>query len=175
MIAKERLPALRRWFSSLDHILGHTRLPDFDADLEQLSMDPRRSPQRVGNAHLADKLAYLQRYSWSATTMSRLPAPIRSETRAMPTDDCIRLDDRQRIACFGKQSIEANKYQPIKNTKGLPSRRGSPQNVDLLPKHPDLCLQCCSRSHQVDERPENQPAKIRHRAVASADSSLLTN
>jgi hypothetical protein len=117
MIAKERLPTLRRWFSSLDHILGHTRLPDFDADLEQLSMDPRRSPQRVGNAHLADKPAYLLRYSWSATTMFRVPAPMRSETRAMPTDDGIRLDNRQRIACFGKQSIEANKYQLIKNTQ----------------------------------------------------------
>src|SRR6476660_7389137 len=91
--------------------------------------------------------AYLRGYSWSATTTSRLPAPIRPETRAMPTDDRIRLDDRQRIASLGKQSIEANKYQPIKNTKGLPSRSGAPQNVDLLPKHPDLCLQCCSRSH----------------------------
>src|SRR6266404_2755511 len=175
MIAKESLPTLRRRFSPLDHILGHTRLPDFDAELEQLSMDPRCAPQRISDAHPADKLAYLRRYSWSATTTSRLPAPIRSETRAMPTDDCIRLDDRQRITSLGKQSIKTNEYQPIKNTKGLPSRRGSPQNVDLLPKHPDLSFQCCSRSHQVDERPENQPAKISHYAVASADSSLLAN
>ena len=36
-------------------------------------MDPRRSPQRIGNPHLADKLAYLRRYSWSATTAPRLP------------------------------------------------------------------------------------------------------
>src|SRR5258708_1900393 len=147
MIVEECLPTLRRWFSSPGHILGHTRLPDFDAELEQLSMDPRRSPQRISNAHLVDKLAYVRGYGWSATTTSRLPAPIRSETRAMPTDDCIRLDDRQRIASLGKQSIEANKYQPIKNTKELPSRSGAPQNVDLLPKHPDLCLQRCSRSH----------------------------
>src|SRR5712691_3304924 len=55
MIAKESLPTLRRWFSPLDHILGHTRLPDFDAELQQLSMDPRRSPQRISNAHLVDK------------------------------------------------------------------------------------------------------------------------
>src|SRR5258706_6141567 len=109
MIAKESLPTLRRWFSPLDHILGHTRLPDFDAELEQLSMDPWRSPQRICNAHLVDKLAYVRWYSWSATTTSRLPAPIRSETRAMPTDDRIRLDDRQRIASLGGQSIEANK------------------------------------------------------------------
>src|SRR5258707_11996008 len=150
-------------------ILGHTRLPDFDAELEQLSMDPRRSPQRISNAHLVDKPAYVRGYSWSATSTSRLPAPIRSETRAMPTDDRIRLDDRQRIASLRKQSIEANKYQPIKNTKGLPSRSRAPQNVDLLPKHPDLGLQCCSRSHKVDECPENQPAKIGHNSVASAD------
>src|SRR5258705_190452 len=91
----------------------------------------------IGAAHLVDKLAYVRGYSWSATTTSRLPAPIRSETRAMPTDDRIRLDDRQRIASLRKQSIEANKYQPIKKTKGLPSRSRAPQNVDLLPKHPD--------------------------------------
>src|SRR5258707_15353695 len=147
MIAEECLPSLGRRASSPGHILGHTRLPDFDPELEQLSMDPRRSPQRISNAHLVDKLAYVRGYGWSAATTSRLPAPIRSETRAMPTDDRIRLDDRQRIASLGKQSIEANKYQPIKNTKRLPSRRGAPQNIDLLPKHPDLCLQCCSRSH----------------------------
>ena len=31
--------------------------PDINAELEEFSMDPRRSPQRIGNAHLADKLA----------------------------------------------------------------------------------------------------------------------
>src|ERR1700736_442124 len=61
MVMKKRLPALRRWPSSLHHILGHARLADIDAELKQLSVDPRRSPQRVGDAHLADKLAYLCR------------------------------------------------------------------------------------------------------------------
>src|SRR5258705_11578232 len=59
MVMKKRLPALRRWPSSLHHILGHARLADIDAELKQLSVDPRRAPQRVGDAHLADKLAYL--------------------------------------------------------------------------------------------------------------------
>src|SRR3979409_583763 len=61
MIMKERLPTLRWRASSPGHILGHARLADIDAELEQLSVDPRRSPQRVGDAHLADKLAYLCR------------------------------------------------------------------------------------------------------------------
>jgi hypothetical protein len=60
-------PALRRRVSSPDHVLGHAGLSDIDAELEELSMDPRRSAQRIGNAHLADKLAYLQRNRWPAT------------------------------------------------------------------------------------------------------------
>src|SRR5258708_8086661 len=80
-------------------------------------------------ATILRKLAYLLRYSWSATTMSRLPAPIRSETRAMPTDDCIRLDDRQRIACLGKQSIESNEYQVDEDAEHQSLRSSPPQNI----------------------------------------------
>src|SRR5258708_38353760 len=61
MVMKKRLPALRRWSSSLHQILGHARLADIDAELKQLSVDPRRSPQRLGDAHLAEKLVYLCR------------------------------------------------------------------------------------------------------------------
>src|ERR1700687_866602 len=84
MIAKERPPALGWRVSSHGHVLGHAGLSDIDADLEELSMAPRRSPQRIGNAHLADKLAYLRHYSWSATTAPRLPPPVRSEPGAVP-------------------------------------------------------------------------------------------
>jgi hypothetical protein len=59
MIAKERPPALGWRVSSLGHVLGHAGLSDIDAELEE-SMDPRRSPLRIGNAHLANKLAYLR-------------------------------------------------------------------------------------------------------------------
>src|SRR6202030_2240756 len=77
MVMKKRLSAFRRWPSSLHHILGHARLADIDAELKQLSVDPRRSPQRVGDAHLAEQLAYLCRYGWAATTTPEPPAPVR--------------------------------------------------------------------------------------------------
>src|ERR1700745_1388488 len=50
VIADECPPALRRRGSPPDHVLGHAGLSDIDAELEELSMDPRRSPQRIGNA-----------------------------------------------------------------------------------------------------------------------------
>jgi hypothetical protein len=41
----------------LRHVLGDAGLADLDAEQEKLSMDSRRSPQRVGEAHLADQPA----------------------------------------------------------------------------------------------------------------------
>src|ERR1700704_4236035 len=84
MNAKERPPALGWRVSSFGHVLGDAGLSDIDAELEEFSMDPRRFPQRIGKAHLADKLAYLRRYSWSAPTAPRLPPPVRSEAGAVP-------------------------------------------------------------------------------------------
>src|SRR5580692_6821238 len=75
VVAEERPPALGRRVPSPDHVLGHARLSDIDAELEEFSMDPRRSPQRIGNAHLADEPAYLRRYNWPAPTAPRLPPP----------------------------------------------------------------------------------------------------
>src|SRR6267378_5222602 len=71
MISEERLPSLGRRTSSLGHVFCHARLSDRDVELEQLSMDPWRSPQWVGDAHLADQSAYFQRNCWPATTRSR--------------------------------------------------------------------------------------------------------
>src|ERR1700756_733908 len=113
MIAKERLPALGWRVSSPGHVLGHAGLSDIDAELEEFSMDPRRSPQRIGNAHLADQLAYLQRNCWPATPRFRFPAPIQSEASAMPFDHGLRLDNRQRIANARANPIEAHKNQSV--------------------------------------------------------------
>src|SRR6266481_2691717 len=145
MIAKERPPALGWRVSSPGHVLGHAGLSDIDAELEEFSMDPRRSPQRIGNAHLADKLAYLRRYSWSATTAPRLPPPVRSEPGAVPTNNGVRLHDRQRIANLWKQPIETNEYQVVEDAERESLRSSPPQNVYLLPQCPNLCLKRCPR------------------------------
>src|SRR3979490_3424037 len=76
---------------------------NFDTELEQLSMNPWSSPERIGDAHLADQLSYLERHRGPATAASRLPAPIQPKTRAMPTNNGVRLHDRQRIANLWKK------------------------------------------------------------------------
>jgi hypothetical protein len=129
VVAEERPPALGRRVSSPDHVLGHARLSDIDAELEKFSMDPRRSPQRIGNAHLADKLAYLQRNCWPATPRFRFPSPIQTEAGAMPFDHGLRLNYCQRIANAREKPIKANKNQAVDGAEGLFLGSGSPQNV----------------------------------------------
>src|SRR6476661_5974585 len=91
MIIEKCFPTLGRRPSTPDHILGHARLSDIDAELEKLAVDARRAPEWICDAHLADQPAYFERYRRPATTASRLPAPVRPETRAMPTNNGVRL------------------------------------------------------------------------------------
>src|ERR1700716_3416621 len=170
MIAQERLPSLGRRTSSLGHIFSHARLSDRNVELEQLSMNPWRSPQRIGNAHLADKLAYLQRNCWPATPRFRFPAPIQSEASAMPFDYGLRLNNRQRIANAREKPIEANKNQSVDGAEGLFLRSGSPQNVYLLPQHPNFRLERCPRPKPINDHPKNESDKISHPVTASPDS-----
>src|SRR3984893_5640357 len=146
VIAEECPPALGRRVSSPDHVLGHAGLSDTDAELEEVSMDPRRSPQRIDNAHLADKLAYLQRNCWPATPRFRFPAPIESEARSMPFDYGLRLHNRQRLANARAKPIEANKNQSVDGAEGLFLRSGSPQ------KFPSRALPAT----ETDLRPSKQ-------------------
>ena len=101
-------------------------------------MDPRRAPQRIGNAHLADQPADLQRHNRPATTAARLPAPVRSESGAVPFYDGLRLHNRQCIYDGWRQSIQRSKDQAVRGTEGLPLRQTPSLDVKLMAKDQDL-------------------------------------
>ena len=73
-------PGLRRRLSPTNHVLGHGGLGDFNTELEQFPMDPRRSPEPIGQTHLADQLPNLpidRRPSRFA--LPTLPSPIATD------------------------------------------------------------------------------------------------
>src|SRR6266404_2020785 len=88
----------------------------------------------------------------------------------MPADKGVRLDDRQRIANSRDQSIETNEYHSVDGAEGEFLWSSSPQNVDLLPQRPNLCLKHYPRPDQIDNHPTNEPAKISHCTRSSSDS-----
>src|SRR5258707_5186000 len=62
LIAQESPPALRRCSPSSHHVLRDCRLADLNAELEQLTMDPGRTPERVDAPHLPNQIANLAIY-----------------------------------------------------------------------------------------------------------------
>jgi len=59
LIAQEAPPSRGRRTSSSHHVLGDRGLADLDTELEQFAMDPGRTPERVGAAHLPNQIANL--------------------------------------------------------------------------------------------------------------------
>ena len=138
-------------------------------------MDSRRSPQRVGEAHLADQPANFQRHRWSAAAASRFPAPIRSETGTMPTDHGVRLNDRKRTTGLREQPVKTNENQSVNWVESELARRPSPKHIDLLPQYQNLGLKRSSRPEKIREHPPDQSAQVQHHATASPNSQSTTS
>src|SRR5258708_6893545 len=83
---------------------------------------------------------------------------------------CVRLDHRHSIANVREHPIETNEYHSVDGAEREFLWSSSPQNVDLLPQRPNLCLKHYPRPDQIDNHPTNEPAKIPHCARSSSDS-----
>ena len=59
MVVEKGVPGLRGRFAVPEHVFGDSCLREFDSDLEQLTVDARSAPARIGMAHLADEIANL--------------------------------------------------------------------------------------------------------------------
>jgi len=66
VIPQEGAPGRGRRTSSSHHVFGDRSLADFDAELKEFTMDPRRSPERVGGVHLPNQFTNLSIYRWSS-------------------------------------------------------------------------------------------------------------
>src|SRR5882762_6914615 len=115
----------------------------------------RSSPWILGAPHnglamLISRISrrIFQQYSWSAAAVPRFPAPIRSETGTVPTDDGIRLHNRQRLDGIWHQTIQPNKDQAIHGTEGHSLRHMPSLDVKLMTKDQDLSFQRNPRPKQ---------------------------
>jgi hypothetical protein len=76
------------------HVLRDARLSDLKAELEQLAMDTRGTPQRIVNAHPPDQRAQVRGDLRPASRRARLPTPVPAEAGPMPADEGLGPDDR---------------------------------------------------------------------------------
>ena len=133
MVAQKRAPTLRWWPRVAAHIPSNRRLSDLEAELEQFTMNVWGAPERVRPAHLANERAQLSRDLRPANMVVRSPAPIRSKPSAVPANDRLRPDNRNRAKDGGEPVIKPNKQKTIgivevRSTRCLPAK-----HIDLLP------------------------------------------
>src|ERR1035437_2731364 len=131
VIAEESPPVLRRWCSSSSHrVLGGRSLADLDAELEQLTVYPGRTPERVGTAHLADQIPNLAIHCWPSG--SRTPSPKQAEALTVPLDDGGRLDQHHHLQTARPQSVEQDPEQAVESKQLGPTRPLAAKNVQLM-------------------------------------------
>src|SRR5664280_1004479 len=133
MVAQKRAPALRWWPRVAAHIPSDARLGDLEAELEQFTMNVWGAPERVRPAHLVNERAQLSRDPRSANRVARSPAPIRSKPGAVPANDGLRPDNRNRAKNGGEPAIEPNKQKTIGIVEVQPFRCSPAKHIDLLP------------------------------------------
>src|SRR5450756_2338392 len=133
MVAQKRAPALRWWPRVVAHIPSDCRLSDLEAELEQFTMDVWGAPERVRPAYLANERAQLSRNLRSANMVARSPAPIRSKPSAVPANDRLRPDNRNRAKDGGEPVIKPDKQKAISIVEVRSPRCPPAKHIDLLP------------------------------------------
>src|SRR3954447_17700401 len=111
----------------------------------------------------------------SAAAASRFPAPIRSEARAVPSYNSVRLNDRKRTTGLSEQPVKTNENQSVNWVESELARRPSPKHIDLFPQDQNLGLKRSSRPEKIREHPPDQSAQVQHHATASPDSQSTTS
>src|SRR5260370_7570926 len=157
MIVKESLPALRPPSPTPRHVLGDGRLCDLDPELQQFAMDAGRTPQPIGQTHLPNQAPDLPWYPRPTAPRARLPAPVQSEARPMPSNDGLRLDNRDSVQHRRKQAIEPDKEQAVRHRQLRLRGYALTQHVQLMPHHDDLGFQPRLRLERRDPDMKKHP------------------
>src|SRR5437867_10030906 len=79
VVLQECSPRLQRRPPRPEHVRRHRRLRDNQAELQQLAVDPRRTPQRIRAAHLPYQIPQVPPNRGPTPSASTLPCPVAPE------------------------------------------------------------------------------------------------
>src|SRR4029453_1372114 len=81
---QKRAPRLRRRLPLPEHVLRNRRLRHRQAQFQQLTVDLRRAPERIGTAHPPNQVSELHLDSGPSAPASTLPRPVTPEPLPVP-------------------------------------------------------------------------------------------
>jgi len=111
LVAQKATPSWRWGVWPAQHVLGDGRPTDLDAKLEQLTVDARRTPEWVGEAHLTDQFACVRIDGFAPS--SGPPTPVEPKALPVPLDHGSRLHQHHRLEAPRPRPIKADPDQPI--------------------------------------------------------------
>jgi hypothetical protein len=163
VVTQEGALSLGRRSTSVDRVLRDAGLSDLKAELEQLAVDARRTPQRIFRAHPPKQRAQFGIDPRSACKRAGFPTPVPTETGPMPTYERRRPDDRDSLEDRWKPSIQHDQEQAIPicelDTTAHPPR----QHNQLMSECRVLCLKSALRLEPRSEQDQQEAEQRDHR------------
>jgi hypothetical protein len=138
VVTKKSLPSLRRPTSPRHHVFRDRRLGNIDAEFQQLTVDPGRTPERILKTDPPNEVANLLVYFWPPTQTTGFPSPVGGEAHPMPTHDGLWPDDRYGVKDARKATIKPNEQGPIGPSQIQPTWRTLPKHIQLMPQDQNL-------------------------------------
>jgi hypothetical protein len=137
MIAQKCHPSLS-WLGTprhSPHPTQHGTFRSVEAQHLQLTVNARRAPSGILRDHAKDQLAQFPAHTLSSHggPMPREPPPIQLETRSVPANNSLRLDEDQRPIPSRPKPSQDPPEEFVRNTKPR-LRTPSLQNSKLLPQ-----------------------------------------
>jgi hypothetical protein len=94
VVLEERSPGLRGWLRAVRHETGNGPLGNLEAELEQLTMNARGTPERIGVCHGADEVPKSRADRRSTRSHpSGLPGPESAKALPMPANHGLGAND----------------------------------------------------------------------------------
>src|SRR4051812_22870071 len=135
MVLEECSPGLGRWFPAADQILTHAGFAHIDAQLEQFTMDPRRTPERILTAHRPNQSTDLLGHDGTPRlALSNFPSPKEAKALPMPAEDGRGLDEKETGPPMVPDLAQPSPQESI--------GRGEFRSLDGALQNPDLRAEC---------------------------------
>jgi len=177
MVVQKSHPSLCRLRTSrsLSHPTQYGSLRNIEAQHLELSMNTWRAPGRILGNHAKDKVAQFPADALSshAGSMPREPRPIQLESRPMPANNGLRLDDNQ---CRLPSRPKPPKHYPEHFFGSGKPRLRMPllQDGKLLPKGQVLQKKVAARIARLNDQIEQELQRTEHELVV-AEASRISN
>src|SRR5437899_9354185 len=144
-----------------DYVLRHRCLRDGKAELQQLAVDPRRTPQRIRAAHLPYQIPQVPPNRGPTPSASTLPCPVEPEAPAVPPHHGLGPHHLQGTPPILPESRQPDPEDSVHLGQPRPWLTRFPHG-ELLPQREILQRQLAARANRGVECPKKDPKPSDH-------------